>query len=275
RHTRQVSSREMVVRRPARLVAWPRATTRVRRAVTHRSDEPMDQPEAPASDVQRQLYQIADELRSIGNSGRYYAANSYELERAEQTLKLAARLASLVDTEPLPLLTALFDDDWMHVSPRLGVNAYVQNPAGEVLLLKRADNGLWCMPGGVSEIGESPSEACLRELWEEGGLRGEIVRLVGAFDSRLWHAQTRTHMLMLAFLVECADLTPEPGSEMTDARFYSLDALPPEMSASQARIVPVSGNLVRSGGCYVDPASTYGIDLPMHQRPGHLPPVRL
>src|SRR5437868_6543075 len=112
----------------------------------------MDQPQVTQSakpDSRQQLYLIADELRSIGNSGRYYATNSYEHERAEQVLKLAARIASLVDAEPLPLLTALFEDQWMHVSPALGVNAYVQNPAGEVLLLKRADNGNWCLPGGV------------------------------------------------------------------------------------------------------------------------------
>ena len=229
----------------------------------------MDQPRLPNTDSLQQLYLIADELRSIGNSGRYHASNVYEMERAEQVLKLAARIVSLVDPEPQPLLTALFVDHWMHVSPRIGVNAYVQNPAGEVLLLKRADNGRWCLPGGGSESGETTSEACLRELWEEGGLRGEIARLVGAFDSQLWGAPTRTHLLMLVFLVRCADLTAEPGSEMTDARFFPLDALPAEMSPSQARMVPLCGELVRTGGSYVDPASSYDVDLPMHQRPGH------
>lgn len=232
----------------------------------------MDQPERsePAQlDSRQQLLLIADELRSIANNGRYYATNSYEHERAEQTLKLAARLTALVDDEPLPQLTALFEDQWLHVSPVLGVNAYVQNAAGEVLLLKRRDNGTWCLPGGVSEIGETPSAGCLRELWEEGGLRGEVVRLVGAFDGRHWGSQARMHLLALVFQVACADLTPEPGSEMTDARFFPLDALPAEMSPSHARYVPLCGELVVSGGSYIDPASSYDMDMPMHQRPGH------
>jgi ADP-ribose pyrophosphatase YjhB (NUDIX family) len=232
----------------------------------------MDQPESPGpaeTDSRQQLYLIADELRSIGNCGRYYATSSYEHERAEQVLKLAARIASLVDSEPLPQLSALFHDHWMHVSPALGVNAYVQNAAGEVLLLKRRDNGTWCLPGGLGEIGETPSAGCLRELWEEGGLRGEVVRLVGAFDGRLWGSQARMHILALVFLVACTDLTPEPGSEMTDARFFPLDALPAEMSPSHARYVPLCGELVRTGSSYVDPASSYDVEMPMHQRPGH------
>jgi ADP-ribose pyrophosphatase YjhB (NUDIX family) len=226
----------------------------------------MDQPQP---DTRQQLYLIADELRSIGNSGRYYASNSYEHERAEQTLKLAARIASLADPEPLPMLTALFLDDWLHITPKLAVNAYVQNPAGEVLLLKRRDNGNWCMPGGGSEIGQTTSEACLRELWEEGGLRGEIVRLVGAFDSQRCGVTTRAQALMLVFLVACADLTPEAGSEMTDARFFPLDALPTQMSPAQSHMVAVCGTLIQTGGSYVDPASSYDVDMPMHQRPGH------
>lgn len=41
---------------------------------------------------------------------------------------------------------------------------------GKVLLLKRADNKLWCYPGGTVEENESPLEACIREVKEETDL---------------------------------------------------------------------------------------------------------
>jgi ADP-ribose pyrophosphatase YjhB (NUDIX family) len=233
------------------------------------TETPRDNGARAGSDIGQELYLIADELRGIANQGRYYAANLYEAERAEQALKLAARIAALVDAAPLPMLTAHFEDHWMHVSPRIGVNALVRNPAGEVLLLKRQDNDLWCLPGGVAEIGETPAEAALRELWEEGGLRGEVTRLLGVFDSRLWGSRTRTHLLGLVFLVECADLEAVPGSEMVAARFYAPDSLPEEMSGGHKRWVPLCLELAQNGGSYVDPASSYDVDLPMHQRPEH------
>src|SRR3989442_1223292 len=91
----------------------------------------------PGVDLGQELYLIADELRGIANLGRFFASNVYETERAEQVLKIAARIAALVDDAPLHSLMALFEDHWIHVSPAIGVNAFVRNPAGEVLLLKR------------------------------------------------------------------------------------------------------------------------------------------
>lgn len=52
-----------------------------------------------------------------------------------------------------------------------------------VLLTRRADNGCWCLPGGAMAAGESASEACERELWEETGQRGRVTRLIGVYTS--------------------------------------------------------------------------------------------
>ena len=55
---------------------------------------------------------------------------------------------------------------------------------GKVLLTKRSDNGLWCLPGGRMEPGESVDECCRREVFEETGLIIEPKRLVGVYSSR-------------------------------------------------------------------------------------------
>jgi ADP-ribose pyrophosphatase YjhB (NUDIX family) len=98
-------------------------------------------------------------------------------------------------------LRSIFRHDvrhWIHVSPAIGVNTLVRNPAGEVLLLKRQDNGLWSLPRGVGEIGETPAEAALRELWEEAGLRGEVIRLLGVFDGQPFAARLYAELLKVA-----------------------------------------------------------------------------
>jgi len=48
-----------------------------------------------------------------------------------------------------------------------------------VLLLRRADEGIWCFPKGRIEAGETPQEAAAREILEESGLRCEIGKKVG------------------------------------------------------------------------------------------------
>ncbi|MET7794891.1 NUDIX domain-containing protein [Micrococcus luteus] len=39
------------------------------------------------------------------------------------------------------------------------VVAFVQNDAGEVLMIQRSDNGRWALPGGGHDVGESPLPA--------------------------------------------------------------------------------------------------------------------
>ena len=221
-------------------------------------------------DLRQELYLIADELRGIATLGRRHAAHVYEAERADQVMRLAARLAALADGTPLEPIAASFDAaGWSRVSPAIGAEALVLNESGEILLVRRRDDGTWCLPGGFAEIGQTLAESALRELWEEAGLRGEVGRLVGIFDGRYWRSVSKVHMLVHVFLVTCTDLNAVPGIEMTEVGFFRPDALPEPMRPSPQLRLPVCLEMLRTGGTYVDPATSYGVEMPMHQRPGH------
>src|SRR5260221_1051116 len=61
--------------------------------------------------------------------------------------------------------------------------AVFDDPHEHVLLIRRADNGLWAVPGGYMEPGESTTEACAREVFEETGLRVTVKRLIGVYST--------------------------------------------------------------------------------------------
>ncbi len=50
-----------------------------------------------------------------------------------------------------------------------------------VLLVRHGDVRLWTTPGGAIEPGERPSDAAVREMWEETGLHVHLVRLLGIY----------------------------------------------------------------------------------------------
>lgn len=52
---------------------------------------------------------------------------------------------------------------------------------GEVLVIERA-KGLWSLPGGHLEAGETALEAAHRELLEETGITANLTALVGVFE---------------------------------------------------------------------------------------------
>jgi len=61
------------------------------------------------------------------------------------------------------------------------VAAIIRNEAGQVLFLVRADNGLWDLPAGAIDPGETPAQAVVREVHEETGLVVEPTAVAGVF----------------------------------------------------------------------------------------------
>lgn len=60
--------------------------------------------------------------------------------------------------------------------------AIVRNGVGEVLLVRRADDGYWELPGGRIEVGESASAAVVREVAEEADVTIKVTGLSGLYS---------------------------------------------------------------------------------------------
>lgn len=69
------------------------------------------------------------------------------------------------------------------VTPLVGCDVFVLNEKSEVLLIQRADNGLWALPGGCHDLGETPRECAERECREESGYEVEVTDLLGVYSS--------------------------------------------------------------------------------------------
>lgn len=99
------------------------------------------------------------------------------------------------------------------------------NDVGEVLLIRRADNGRWDLPGGVVELGEHPPTAAVRETREETGVTVRVGRCTGVY--------TNVVRGIVAFVFRATPLAgrPRPSEESVAATWCTpsraLDLLPP------------------------------------------------
>lgn len=63
------------------------------------------------------------------------------------------------------------------------VNVVVINDAGDVLLIRRTDNGNWAVPSGAIDLGESLIDAAARETREESGIDVEVTEITGIYET--------------------------------------------------------------------------------------------
>jgi ADP-ribose pyrophosphatase YjhB (NUDIX family) len=179
--------------------------------------------------VRHELLEIADALRALAASGLHFTESAYDRERYERLSQLALRLGGLAAGCEAGALEPLYLGDAGYVTPKLDVRMAVFRGDHLLLVQERAD-GRWAMPGGYVDIGDTPSQAAERETLEEAGICVRGQRLVGVFDRRLRPEAPPHlfHIIKLVFLGELRDAAaePRPGSEVTAAAFYPLEALP-------------------------------------------------
>ncbi|MBN1449434.1 MAG: NUDIX domain-containing protein [Anaerolineales bacterium] len=111
---------------------------------------------------------------------------------------------------------------------RLGCSAVIFDEAREkVLLTKRADNGLWCLPSGGVDPGECVEETILREVWEETGLTVRVRRLVGVYSDPDWLVvypdDNAVQIVALSFEAEITAGKPGLSDETSDWGYFSLE----------------------------------------------------
>ena len=85
-----------------------------------------------------------------------------------------------------------------YVTPKVAIGAVVGNDDGELLLVQRADSGIWLYPTGWADVGYSPAEVAVKEVAEETGIECEPQRVLAVIDGQRM-GFSRFGMYMLLF----------------------------------------------------------------------------
>jgi ADP-ribose pyrophosphatase YjhB (NUDIX family) len=105
--------------------------------------------------------------------------------------------------------------------PALGATIAIFQ-AGRILLTKREDFEVWCLPGGAVDDGESLAQAAIREAREETGLEVELTGLVGIYSRLNWYSM---HLVLFAARPVGGALRPDPH-EVVEIGFFEQHAIP-------------------------------------------------
>jgi len=114
--------------------------------------------------------------------------------------------------------------------PIIGVGAVIVS-GGRALLVRRDTEplrGEWSVPGGMLELGEKLRDGVRREALEETGVEVEPGEVLDVFDSIFADAlgQTQYHYVLIDYLCRPVAGEARAGSDVSDVRWVSAEALP-------------------------------------------------
>ena len=192
--------------------------------------------DAIPADFTRDLVRWSETLAGIARTGMGFTQNLYERERYEEVLHVAADIKAAAD-EALEVRREQdhFVQEWMesigegipgYVTPKVAIGAIVGNDDGEILLMQRADSGIWLYPTGWADVGYSASEVAVKEVLEETGIECEPVQLLGVVDGqRMGFSRFGMYMLLFHCRATGGTLQGHP-LETSGLGWFAPDALP-------------------------------------------------
>jgi 8-oxo-dGTP diphosphatase len=130
-------------------------------------------------------------------------------------------------------------------NPLPAAGALVLDDMRRVLLVKRKyppGEDMWCLPIGFAELGETIAEAALRELLEETGVTGRVVRLIDVDSS---YGPFYGDVLVVTFEVDKLLGTETPGDDAEEVDYFPLDQLPPLAFPHNERAIRLCADLHR------------------------------
>jgi ADP-ribose pyrophosphatase YjhB (NUDIX family) len=175
----------------------------------------------------------AKRLQTMAQTGLTYARDPYDIGRYHEIAEIAAGMMAEGAGAPIERVRDAFVHDVGHATPKLDVRTAVFRAGArgiEILLVREMSDGLWTLPGGWADVGESPSEAAAREVLEESGYAVRITRVLAVIDKRKHpHPPDIYYIYKLFFEGEItgAGGGEGDGRETDGVGFFARDALPP------------------------------------------------
>jgi len=136
-------------------------------------------------------------------------------------------------------------------SPISGVGAVVYNKAGKILMVKRAkepNKGMWSVPGGAIELGETINQAAEREVLEECSVKIEVERILDAAENIVKdeNGRIRYHYVIIDLVAKYVSGKLKANTDAAECRWFTPEEI------TQMNITPTLRAMFRRQGIIKD-----------------------
>ena len=176
----------------------------------------------------------AREIQALSQTGLHYSEDDYQRQRYTRLSEIAAEIIFQHSNLEFAPLMDIFNAQIGYATPRVDVRGAVFQDGKLLLVRERQDNG-WTMPGGWADVGDVPSQAAEREVWEEAGFHVKARRVVGLYDANRVGPLEVFHAFKIVFLCDLISGAARPSDETSEVAFFGLDQIPEPLSGERTR----------------------------------------
>jgi ADP-ribose pyrophosphatase YjhB (NUDIX family) len=184
--------------------------------------------------TRQDLVRWSEALAAVARTGLGFTQSLYEKERFEEVLHIAADMRASIAADA-ELDVEHYVDEWMrsvgqgvagYVTPKSAIGAVVYDEQQRILLVQRADSGVWLYPTGWADVGYSPAEVAVKEVREETGIECVPEGVVAVLDG-MQMGMTHIPLYSTVFLCRATggELQAHP-LETRDVGWFAEDELP-------------------------------------------------
>jgi ADP-ribose pyrophosphatase YjhB (NUDIX family) len=179
--------------------------------------------------------QWAREIQALAQTGYHYAENDYQRDRYHRLLEIAAEIVSEHSNLEYPSVRDAFQTAIGYATPRIDVRGAVFQD-GKLLLVRERIDGGWTLPGGWADVGDVPSNAAEREVWEEAGFQVKANKVIGVYDANRIGRLELFHAFKIVFQCDLIDGEARSSLETSEVAFYGREELPPVLSKERTKL---------------------------------------
>ena len=176
----------------------------------------------------------AREIQAISQTGYHYDENEYQRERYHRLAEIAAEIFSSYSSIALEPLAGLFHAQVGYATPRVDVRGAVFHNGRLLMVQERMDNG-WTLPGGWADVGDVPSQAAEREVYEEAGFHVRARKVVGVYDANRSGPLEIFHAFKVVFLCDLISGEARSSNETSAVAFFGPDQIPEHLSGERTK----------------------------------------
>jgi ADP-ribose pyrophosphatase YjhB (NUDIX family) len=169
---------------------------------------------------------MAKRMQAIAQSGLEYSDNKYDRDRYQQMRQLSLEIMQDFTDLKMEKLVGVFASEQGYQTPKVDVRGVVFRK-DQILMVRETIDGNWSLPGGWADVGLTPSEVAIKEVWEESGLVVVPERLLAVLDKKRHnHPPDMFHIYKIFILCRETGGELKGGMETSETGFFGPDKFP-------------------------------------------------